>query len=87
MSSDQTTSRAPGEATKDAKGDYDITAEVFIGSMVSAIGLLVLITPLVSTMPQDHPMNATLIDVVIGLIYIAIGALVFYRARLKIRRR
>lgn len=59
---------------------YDVVAEIFIGSMVSIIGLLVLVTPLVSAMPEDHPWNPVLIDLSVGTLYLIIGGFILYRA-------
>ena len=68
------------EPPREQKQVYDVIAEIFIGSMVSIMGVLVVVTPLVSDMPEDHPWNPVLIDVLVGALYLIIGGFVLYRA-------
>lgn len=73
------------EQPTESKQIYDVVAELFIGSLVSIIGLLVLITPLVSSMPEDYPWNPVLVDVLVGALYLIIGGYVLFRARRRLR--
>lgn len=74
--------RAPQqEPPREQRQVYDVMAEVFIGSLVSIIGALVVVTPLISDMPEEHPWNPVLIDVLVGALYLIIGGFVLYRAR------
>ena len=75
-----------GRSPQRDRRSYDITAETFIGALVVIIGALVLITPLFSAMPRDHPMNPALLDVIVGGMYVVIGGVVFARARRKLTR-
>ncbi len=73
--------RAPQqEPPREQRQVYDVMAEVFIGSLVSIIGALVMVTPLISDMPEDHPWNPAIIDVLVGALYLIIGGFVLYRA-------
>jgi hypothetical protein len=75
-----------GRSPQRARRSYDVTAEFFIGSLVAIIGALVLVTPLFSAMPRNHPMNPALLDVIVGGMYVVIGGVVFARARRKATR-
>jgi len=68
------------DAQQRAADEYNVATEIFIGAMLTIIGVLVLITPVVSEMPRDLPVDPVLLDVVIGLLYLAIGTGVFGRA-------
>lgn len=68
------------EQPTEQKQIYDVVAEIFIGSMVSIMGLLVLITPLTTDMSEDSPWNPVFIDVSMGALYLIIGGYVLFRA-------
>lgn len=68
------------DAQQRAADDYNVTTEIFIGGMLTIIGVLVLVTPAFSELPRDLPISPVLLDVAIGLLYVAIGAGVFHRA-------
>lgn len=66
--SDATTNEAPGE------NDYELPVELFAGTVILIMGVLVLVTPLITDMPTDLPWDPILINVTSGAIYMAAGA-------------
>ena len=61
--------------------EYDLPVELFAGSVVIIMGVLVLLTPLITTIPQDYVWNPALMDLVSGAIYIIIGVYLLIRSR------
>lgn len=60
--------------------EYDLPVELFAGSVILILGVLVLVTPLITEMPTDIPWNPTLINVTSGAIYVLAGAYFIRRA-------
>jgi uncharacterized membrane protein HdeD (DUF308 family) len=72
---------AQQEPSRRQKLEYDVASEIFIGSMVLIMGALIFITLLVTDMPEEHPWNPVVMNVLTGSIYLVIGGFVLYRAR------
>lgn len=62
------------------QGEYDLPVELFAGSVILIMGMLVLVTPLVAEMPTDAPWNPVLINGLSGGIYVLVGAYFIRRA-------
>ncbi|WP_101295903.1 hypothetical protein [Halegenticoccus soli] len=54
--------------------EYDLPIELFAGTIILTMGILVLVTPIVTEMPTDSPWNPTAMNVITGGIYLLIGA-------------
>ena len=67
-------------ATESADNDYDLPVELFAGIVILIMGVLILITPLVTEMPSDFVWNPTLINGISGAIYLVVGAYFIRRA-------
>lgn len=61
-------------------GDYDLPVELFAGSVILIMGVLVLVTPLIADMPADVPWDPVLINGLSGGIYVLVGAYFIRRA-------
>jgi hypothetical protein len=62
-----------------ADSEYDLPIQLFAGTVIAIMGLLVLATPLVTAMPSDHVLDPTAMNVVSGGIYVAVGVFFAYR--------
>lgn len=71
---DQNASDAPSET------EYDLPVELFAGSVILIMGVLVLVTPLTTDMPADLPWNPLLINILSGGIYVLIGLFFLWRS-------
>ena len=67
-------------ATEPADDDYDLPVELFAGIVILIMGVLVLITPLVTEMPSEFVWDPTLINGISGAIYLVVGAYFIRRA-------
>lgn len=72
--SDHKTNKASDES------EYDLPVELFAGSVIFVMGVLVLVTPLITEMPADTPWDPVLINVSSGAIYMLVGAYFIRRA-------
>ncbi len=73
---------ANDDRTNDASdhGEYDLPVELFAGSVILIMGVLVLVTPLIADMPADVPWDPVLINGLSGGIYVLVGAYFIRRA-------
>ncbi|WP_129115351.1 hypothetical protein [Halegenticoccus tardaugens] len=71
---DRVTTERPDEG-------YDLPIDLFAGVVIVAMGILVLVTPLITAMPADAPWNPTAMNIISGSIYLLIGMGFLYRAR------
>lgn len=72
--SDTQTNKASEES------EYELPVELFAGSVIIVMGVLVLITPLITAMPTDIPWDPVLINMFSGSIYVLVGAYFVQRA-------
>lgn len=56
------------------ESNYDLPVELFAGLVILTMGLLVVVTPLITEMPNDVPWNPVLLNVTSGALYIVVGA-------------
>lgn len=71
---DQNASDVPSE------NEYDLPVELFAGSVILIMGVLVLVTPLTTDMPADLPWNPLLINILSGGLYVLIGFFFLWRS-------
>lgn len=65
----------------DEQNHYDLPVELFAGTVVTTMGILVVLTPLIANMPRDYVWNPVLMDLLSGAIYIVIGIYLLIRSR------
>lgn len=70
------------DETNDAfdESEYDLPVELFAGSVILIMGVLVLLTPLIADMPANMPWDPVLINGLSGGIYVLVGAYFIRRA-------
>ncbi|WP_121741490.1 hypothetical protein [Natronorubrum halophilum] len=66
-------------AQSDADG-YDLPIDLYAGTIIAIMGLLVLITPLVAEMPSDAPWNPMAMNLISGAIYVVVALALLVRA-------
>lgn len=71
---DQHTSDAPSE------NEYDLPVELFAGSVILIMGVLVLVTPLTTDMPANLPWDPLFINILSGGLYVLIGFFFLWRS-------
>ncbi|RRJ31401.1 hypothetical protein [Halocatena pleomorpha] len=62
------------------QNEYDLPVELFAGSVIFIMGVLVLVTPLITEMPADTPWDPVLINGISGGIYVLTGVYFIRRA-------
>lgn len=62
------------------ESEYDLPVDLFAGTVILIMGVLVLVTPLITDMPTDTPWDPVLINVSSGAIYVLAGAYFIRRA-------
>ncbi|UPM45025.1 hypothetical protein [Halocatena salina] len=60
--------------------EYELPVELFAGSVILTMGVLVLVTPLITTMPSDVPWDPVFVNVTSGAIYVLCGMYLVHRA-------
>lgn len=83
--SNTTTTDASGSdpTTNEASSgsEYELPVNLFAGSVILIMGVLVLVTPLITSMPTDVPWDPVLINATSGVIYVLVGAYFIRRSR------
>lgn len=60
--------------------EYDLPIDLYAGVIIAIMGILVLVTPLLTEMPADAPWNPTLMNLISGAIYLIVGLGLLLRA-------
>lgn len=66
---------------RDDEDEYDLPIELFAGTVILIMGILVVLTPLTTEMPGDWVWSPTAMNAFGGTIYIVVGGFLLYRHR------
>lgn len=76
--SDETDNEQSG-ATRADESEYDLPIELYAGTVILIIGVLVAITPFTAEMPTDWVWDPVMMNTISGAIYITAGVFLLHR--------